>query len=84
MTTATTTRSHALAPSHPGLWPRVEPAAPAARTLLRRVAASLWSALAAVGASRSRRVLLTLAREQDAIRPELAATLRAAARDGWL
>ena len=59
-------------------------AEPAAPGTAGRALAVVWTALKAVGAARGRRELLELAREHQATRPEFAATLRAAARRGWL
>ncbi len=73
--------THTLSTStRPG--PRIGPAA--APDVLKRAFAALWAALEAVGAARGRRELLQLAREHEAMRPEFAATLRDAARRGWL
>ena len=61
--------------------PHAEPATPG---VAGRVLAVLWTALKAIGEARGRRELLELAREHQAMRPEFAATLRSAARRGWL
>ena len=58
--------------------------APAVPSRSRRLLTIVWEALKAVGASRGRRELLAVAREHEALRPEFAAQLRAAARRGWL
>jgi len=64
-------------------------AAPRGDLVLRATAAigaaarNLWNILSAVGEARARRELLTLARHSETTRPELAASLRAAARHGW-
>ena len=76
--------SYRLPASHPGLWPNASGAAPAAPARPSRLLALVWEALKAVGASRGRRELLAVAREHEALRPEFAAQLRAAARRGWL
>ena len=51
---------------------------------LARAGHAVWRALCTVGQRRSRRHLLSLARDIEASRPELAAQLRDTARHGWL
>ena len=45
---------------------------------------SIWSFLEAIGASRARSELLRVARSNEHINPELAARMRALAREDWL
>ena len=53
-------------------------------TWLARARGAVWRALCTVGQRRSRQHLLSLARDIEASRPELAAQLRDTARHGWL
>lgn len=77
-----TTSLPSLPAGRAGLRPSALPADANSRP--RRLLVVVWEALKAVGASRGRRELLALARDQEAIRPELAASLRSAARRSWL
>ena len=76
--------SHPLPASSTSAGPRIRAAAASITGAARRALAVVWTALKAVGAARGRRELLQLAREHEAMRPEFAATLRDAARRGWM
>lgn len=77
-----TSPSHILPAAAGGPGPR--PSVAAVPGAGRRAIDLVRTALEAIGAARGRHALLELARQHQATRPEFAATLRAAARRGWL